>query len=234
MRGYFDEEETAREPERVQHDTEVTLGAGAMLGIFFGLVLLCGLCFGLGYAVGHRASTPSAAAAVPATPPDHQPPQPNSSVPKPSAAPQGGNTTTTPAASGSANPDTTQQNPPSGSQGAPNPGAPAGAASGAQPVRTALPSPANTAPPPQAAPTVRPALPAPAPQWVVQIAAVSNPEDANVLVMALRRRGYSVTAVREPVDGLIHVFIGPFSSRDEANRWQDKLLGDGYNAVVQP
>jgi cell division septation protein DedD len=30
------------------------------------------------------------------------------------------------------------------------------------------------------------------------------------------------------------VRIGPFTSRDEANRWANKLLGDGYNALVQP
>lgn len=69
---------------------------------------------------------------------------------------------------------------------------------------------------------------------MVQIASVANPEDAGVLVNALRRRGYSVTAAREPADALIHVRIGPFTTRDEANRWRDKLLGDGYNAVVQP
>lgn len=69
---------------------------------------------------------------------------------------------------------------------------------------------------------------------MVQIAAVANSDDADVLVTALRKRSYSVTASREPADGLIHVKIGPFNSRNEANRWRDKLLGDGYNAVVQP
>ena len=77
------------------------------------------------------------------------------------------------------------------------------------------------------------ALPSQA-QWVVQIAAVSNSADADVLETALRKRGYSVRARREPADGLIHVRIGPFNSHDEANRWRDKLLGDGYNAIVQP
>jgi len=69
---------------------------------------------------------------------------------------------------------------------------------------------------------------------MVQIAAVQSPEDADVLVTALRRRGYSVTAMREPADGMIHVKIGPFPTHDEAGRWRDKLIGDGYNAVVQP
>jgi DedD protein len=69
---------------------------------------------------------------------------------------------------------------------------------------------------------------------MVQIAAVSHVEDAKVLSDALRKRGYAVTARREPVDDLIHVRIGPFSTRDEANRWRLKLLNDGYNAMIQP
>jgi cell division septation protein DedD len=69
---------------------------------------------------------------------------------------------------------------------------------------------------------------------MVQIAAVRNADDADVLETALRRHGYAVTTTREPADGLIHVRIGPFTSRDEANHWRDKLLGDGYNALVQP
>jgi cell division septation protein DedD len=82
-------------------------------------------------------------------------------------------------------------------------------------------------------PKVQPAL-APPVALMVQIAAVIHAEDAEVLVSALRKRGYAVTAQRKPEDGLIHVSIGPFSSRDEANRWKSKLLNDGYNAMVQP
>jgi len=69
---------------------------------------------------------------------------------------------------------------------------------------------------------------------MVQIAAVANPEDAVVLGTALRKRGYAVTAQRDAADGLIHVRIGPFTSRDEANGWRLKLQNDGYNAIVQP
>ena len=69
---------------------------------------------------------------------------------------------------------------------------------------------------------------------MVQIAAVSHTEDSDVLVSALRKRGYAVTARREAADNLIHVRIGPFTSRDEANRWRQKLMNDGYNAIVQP
>jgi cell division septation protein DedD len=69
---------------------------------------------------------------------------------------------------------------------------------------------------------------------MVQIAAISHKEDAQVLADALRKRGYAITARREPADNLIHVRIGPFNNRDEANRWRLKLLADGYNAIVQP
>ena len=69
---------------------------------------------------------------------------------------------------------------------------------------------------------------------MVQIAAVSHQEDADVLVGALRKHGYTVAARRDPADSLIHVRIGPFSNRDDANRWRTKLLNDGYNAMIQP
>jgi DedD protein len=69
---------------------------------------------------------------------------------------------------------------------------------------------------------------------MVQIAAVSHVEDAQDLANALRKRGYAVVARREPIDDLIHVRIGPFTSRDEAEKWRLKLLNDGYNAIVQP
>ena len=42
---------------------------------------------------------------------------------------------------------------------------------------------------------------------MVQIAAVSHVEDAQVLVDALHKKGYTVTAQRKPEDGLIHVDV---------------------------
>ncbi len=222
MRGYFDDEE----PERKERgrDTEVTLGAGAILGMFFGLVVLCGLCFGLGYEMGHHgsAAAPAAAATQPATQtaaPDQEPLQSNGSIPKPSADAQAPAPQTTP-----------------GSDGTPAAPADGGATPGAAPAGTApsgQPS-AGAGRPGGVAPNLRPALQSAAVQLMVQVAAVSHAEDADVLVGALRKRGYSVTAQREPADGLIHVRIGPFASRDEANRMCTRLLDDGYNAMIQP
>ena len=70
-------------------------------------------------------------------------------------------------------------------------------------------------------------------QYMVEIAAVRNAEDANVLTNALRKRNYPVTERRES-DGMIHVRIGPFPTHDEANRWRMKLQDDGYNAEIEP
>lgn len=67
---------------------------------------------------------------------------------------------------------------------------------------------------------------------MVQVAAVSHPEDASALVAALRRRGYAVTERHELADSLIHVQIGPFFNRNDANSMCQRLLGDGYNANV--
>ena len=69
---------------------------------------------------------------------------------------------------------------------------------------------------------------------MVQIAAVSHTEDAEMLVNALKRRGYAVTVRRDIADTLLHVQTGPFANRSDADAMRQKLLNDGYNAIVQP
>jgi DedD protein len=196
--------------------------------LFFGLVLLCGLCFGLGYSVGHRsAQQASAASQLPTTGP--APLAASGSAAKPSAttqaaAPQPTQNTSTPSdsaqpANAVAVPIAAPESPKQGTQPASQPQ-----------VRPALPVVQTSAPQAQ---NTHPAQAAAA-ALTVQIAAVSHQEDADVLVGALRKRGYEVGAHREGSDNLIHVRIGPFKSRDEANRWRMKLLNDGYNAIIQP
>ena len=68
---------------------------------------------------------------------------------------------------------------------------------------------------------------------MVQIAAISKQEDADVLVAALRKRGYSAVVRNDPKDNLLHVQIGPFATRDEARAMRAKLLADGYNAILK-
>ena len=90
MRGFLDDDDFEPTPQP-KRDTELTLGFATLLGIFFGLVILCGLCFGLGYEVGRSSASP------PVTLPPGTPAKVTaSSAAKPSAtgdraAPPGGN-----------------------------------------------------------------------------------------------------------------------------------------------
>lgn len=239
MRQYFDEDEEPATYKR--RETEVTVGAGAVFGLCLALAFVCALCFGWGYSVGHRSSDKTAATTASATPaPDQEPLQGNDAIAKPSAAetfpPQ---TDASANAAGAAAPASESANPaanaPIPAQAGQNGQAAGAVGSGGAQVQPALPGSANSvsAAQPGAAPNVHAALPNQV-QLMVQIAAVANTEDAEVLETALRKRGYPVTGARDPADGLIHVRIGPFTSQNEALRWRDKLLGDGYNAEVQP
>jgi cell division septation protein DedD len=224
MRGVFDDEEP--ELEQPRRETELNLGPITLWAIFFGMVLICGLCFGLGYTLGrHGSQQPltagqSSFGAQTTIPADISRPKPSATAPS-GAAPEKHSVVV--------------DLPQSATPGA-GPSANALSSEPVQPqVRPALPAVTSMAPTAQksAASSVAPALASTGP-LMVQIAAVSHQEDAEVLVSALRTRGYAVVARHEASDGLIHVRIGPFNSRDVANRWRLKLLGDGYNAIVQP
>jgi DedD protein len=68
---------------------------------------------------------------------------------------------------------------------------------------------------------------------MVQVAAVSIPQDADILIAALRQHGYTAVVRHEPNDQLLHVQIGPFASRAQAQAMRGRLLADGYNAVIR-
>ncbi|HUN84537.1 MAG TPA: SPOR domain-containing protein [Terracidiphilus sp.] len=224
----FGKDEFDEEEER--HETEFTLGPAMLLALGLGLILLCGLFFGIGYSVGHRNSAPAvsvsqtasgqtvmastsgtlskppAAGTIPAAPVVTDPPQQaltnETSAPNPltSYAPLGGNST---------------------------------APTGQQQVKPAMPQ-QETAATAANAPTanrVQPAIPQ-GPPVMVQVAAVSHQEDASVLVAALRKHGYAAMAKRGIADGMIHVQVGPFANRNEASAMCQRLLGDGYNANI--
>jgi cell division septation protein DedD len=71
------------------------------------------------------------------------------------------------------------------------------------------------------------------PPALVQIAAVSHQEDADILVNALKKRGYTVAVRHEPQDKLLHIQLGPFPSRKDADVMRKRLIADGYNAIVK-
>jgi DedD protein len=220
LRSVRDEE---FETEEAPRDVEVTLGPAMLFAIVCGLLLLGGLCFGLGYTSGRRsvvhlgASEKEAASGQTLT-------QAASSTQKPAAK------GVTPSVSEPASATSTSSQPAPASSPGSNQAAPA-TDSVVRPAMGAEGS--GTQPTPVPNNTVQPAL-APGSGVMVQIAAVSHPEDANVLMGALRKRGYAVTARRATEDSLIHVQIGPFANHADANAMSQRLLNDGYNAVVLP
>lgn len=208
----------------VENDSEITLSATTLLGIFFGLVLVCGVFFGFGYSTGRRGEAPSVN--VPTTGiPDATSLQATSHTPKPSAMeslqPANSNTPDPNAITESLDEDSTPDNAPSQTTAPavmPTALAPAPAS---KPVALP-PSTTNTAPTVSRGGSV-----------MVQIAAVTRPEDANALATALRQRGYNVVVRNESQDKLLHVQVGPFASRDDAAAMRSKLLADGYNAILK-
>jgi DedD protein len=67
----------------------------------------------------------------------------------------------------------------------------------------------------------------------VQVAAVSSQDVADILLSSLQKKGYTVAVHHEPQDKLLHVQIGPFPDRKDAEAMQKRVLADGFNAIVK-
>jgi cell division septation protein DedD len=209
-------------------DREISLGTTTILGIFFALALLCAVFFGFGYTMGRRSAQPVASPAAEA------PVRSENSTSKPSPGSPASQAIST--ADKQAD-DTTQ------SAVVPLDSATPAKQESLQPVSTvkaAAPTPrsielADTASRPSSKPAgivpVAAALPTPG-SSVVQVAAMSHQEDADVVATDLKRRGYTVAIRREPQDKLFHVQIGPFPTKKEADGMRQRLQADGYNSVI--
>jgi DedD protein len=68
---------------------------------------------------------------------------------------------------------------------------------------------------------------------MVQIAAVSRQEDAEVLAGALRKRGFNPSVRPGSGDKFFHVQVGPFTDKTQAETIKQHLLADGYNAIMK-
>jgi DedD protein len=234
----FEPVQESEENLRAARDRELTLGPGMLLTLGVLLFALCAACFVFGYAEGSGSFTESASVAAPPT--AGTPAMAQAAIP--TSKPSAGQSSAPPQqrAATADQPDSTA----SDSSAAAAPVAvsvPTGSSSRAASAGTSEPA-IHSALPGQAAGAeaaastgsgVQPALIQTA-GIMVQIAAVSHPEDADVLVGALRKRGYAVSAHRDPADGLIHVQVGPFVNRNDAIAMRQKLLNDGYNAIVEP
>lgn len=198
-------------------DTEITLGVGKLLALFFCLVILCGVSLAIGYSLGRNSAKQAAAAAAPPTLP---------ATPAPSVANKPGASQATPAKT----PDCTGDN-----------CAPQQTAEAPATPLTFYDSVQKKDAHPQLTP---PEQPAPAPNRpaethsalgtgiLVQIAAVRNQEDAKLLSETLRKQQYPVI-ITQPGDKLFHVQVGPYADLKEAEAMRTRLISAGYNAFLK-
>jgi cell division septation protein DedD len=190
----------------VSEDTEITLGTGKMLVLFFGLVALCAVFFGMGYSLGKNSAKSvgdaQAAAGV-------------SGSTRPTAVkapePHAPSDLTFYKAVGQKDPNAEL------TAKTPDPATPAAKATSAD----------NDSPPD---PT---AVVAGQNNYFVQVAAVSKQEDADALVDALKKKQYAAFAANTPADKLFHVQVGPFSDIKDAEGARGQLVKDGYNPILK-
>jgi len=200
-------------------DKEITLGAGKLLGIFFGVVVLCAITFGIGYSLGRGSSKAAQGSLVPdATAP--APPVAGGAKP---IAGQPGAARPTDCPAGT---DCTQQ------AGTTQDLSFYKAVEQKQPDAqlTPAPEPAKAAP---AAPASTELKPITGTGYMVQIAAVTKHEDAEVLRDALQRKQYPVVITQAPSDRFFHVQVGPFANAKDADAMRARLVNDGYNPILK-
>jgi DedD protein len=228
MRSLLDTEEEEETTAR-----EITLSTASLLGIFFGLVLICGVFFGFGYSLGRGTEQGAQAASLKTGPASSaaEPDDATTAANQPPAAPPAQAQENAPAKADvpvvvkHAKTDDAED---SSDDAAPEP------PKRVSQALVAAESAAQLKPPARVAPPVTIAAPAAVNgQPMVQIAAVARQEDADVLVSALRQRGYGVVVRNEPQDKLLHVQVGPFADRTQATAMKQKLLSDGYNAIIK-
>jgi cell division septation protein DedD len=203
----------AKDTDQVR-DTEITLSTGKLLGIFFALAIICGVFFTMGYLLGKSNSSGGRTEIVATVP--------SSSAGKPYA--------------GNKTPEAVTQTCPPGS---PN----CAAASTSEASSTSKPADqqptvqqpsgnktSDQSTTPSASTDGKSGA---ASSFMVQVAAVSKQEDAEILVTALRKKQYPVFIANAAGDPLFHVQVGPFSDRKDAEAMRTRLSGDGYNAIVK-
>jgi DedD protein len=188
-------------------DTEITLGTGKLLFLFFGLVGVCALFFALGYSLGRKSDLGVSAVA-------------NAGTPKVSTSANKANTA-------AASPQMTfYKNVEQKDANAElNPAAETKTDT-AQPAAAPDKNAQNSG--------VDPATTVPTAGYFVQVAAVSKQEDAASLVDALKKKEYpAFVASAGANDKLFHVQLGPYSDVKDAEGMRTKLIGDGYNPILK-
>jgi DedD protein len=193
-------------------DTEITLGTGKMLVLFFGLVIVCAVFFGIGFSLGKNAGrTTTLAGEISSA----------ATASSPAVLPSAGRPVNAPVSS-SADQGTSVQASEAKDEGQ----APKVVESAAQTPVPQTVAAKTTSPDPMAPFSLN--------GYYVQVAAVSKQEDAEALVGALKKKQYAAFSVNNSAsDKLFHVQIGPFSDIKEAETTRAKLISDGYNPILK-
>lgn len=213
MNSFLEDDDAARQSE----ERELTLNTGTILGIFVALVVLCGAFFGFGYKMGSHRSTPPEVIAANTNDADT-----NFTDFKPAAgSPENVDEHVPVAVKPSAEERKVER----------------AATTIVKPAAAASDSPATrpregAASHAEIAPSSESAAP-PVGTYFVQVAAVSHQEDAQLLIHALKAKGYPVGAHTQPQDKFYHVQVGPFDSRKDADAAKQKLLADGYQPIIK-
>jgi len=222
-RGY------TRDPDRsdLGHgaDREISLGAPAILGIFFALALVCAGFFGFGYTMGRKSTQAVPTDTSAATASDASSSNGSAKPAAGSMASQPEAPTAQPVADKSAATAVVQTQPASSAPTTP----PTPSKNAATPADGMI---VGDRPPQPASGNQPPAI-SPSGTIMVQIAAVSSQDVADILLASLQKKGYSVSVRHEPQDKLLHVQIGPFATRKDAEAMQQRVLADGFNAIVK-
>ena len=207
-----------------QQDTEITLGTGRMLALFFAFVLICAVFFAIGFSLGRRTASagvgrwPGVATGASAT--TVRPSAVKNDVPQ--KTPQSGDFSFYKAV-GEKNADSALAPPDSKTQ-------PAGATTTASieivPPKTATDA-ANSAPASSTPATSTTG------SYYVQVAAVTRQEDAEALVEALKKKEYPAFANNASADKFYRVQVGPYADLKDAEAMRGRLISDGYNPIVK-
>ncbi|MGB2606288.1 MAG: SPOR domain-containing protein [Candidatus Sulfotelmatobacter sp.] len=203
-------------------DTEITLGTTKLLGLFFGLVIVCAVFFALGYTLGRRSdmglTSASAAAPLQGT---YTGPKPGGSASQPAppmtfykaVEQKDASTQLTPAVADARSP------------------------SAAPAEQSTSASASSSATPAQSSQSLNPPDPLaaiPAGGYFVQVAAVSKRDDAEALVDALKKKQYpAFVADGSSTDKLFRVQLGPFADIKDAEGTRTRLINDGYNPILK-
>jgi DedD protein len=196
----------------VPQDTEITLGTGRMLALFFALVAICAGFFAIGFSLGRKATgvgSGNVLAAQAGTPSSVVRPSPGKNNPPP-PTPSSGDFTFYKAVE--------QKN----------------ADTKLTPVDAQAPAAATSSEPPKPDENSAAATRPPSNAYYVQVAAVTRQEDADSLVEALKKKQYPAFSANNPsVDKFFRVQVGPYADIKDAEIMRGRLIADGYNPILK-